>query len=297
MSTSTQSTHSYHYFPDPTLSSAPGSQTTSNATGAATSTTTSTTTTTPATTTTGTNSTQSAPEIQAQHPHLDPISTTPGTTLGTTTPDGPSKEQRTLEARLAFTASLHSVGANLDSDLRLRAADLHENAAALQSQEDSLRKATADLAKQNDQWEKIADQTRAGLKEIGDVQNWAEMIERDLLIVEETLRLAELGHQGRSKKGKKTANKKKHTAGDDGGEERDGHEAQEDEYANDSDAWSDSLDGENTNHDVQQTSQENEGNSVGEPSVDPDGSAHMNADRINKPESQEKKNNLWRFWW
>lgn len=32
---------------------------------------------------------------------------------------------------------------------------------------------------------------RDGLKEVGDVQNWAEMIERDLLVLEETVKLAE----------------------------------------------------------------------------------------------------------
>lgn len=39
------------------------------------------------------------------------------------------------------------------------------------------------------------DGARQGLKEIGDVQNWAEMIERDLLVVEEVLRQVE-GHAG-----------------------------------------------------------------------------------------------------
>jgi hypothetical protein len=47
------------------------------------------------------------------------------------------------------------------------------------------------LAKQNEQWDKVVESARQGLKEIGDVQNWAEMIERDLLVVEEVLRLAE----------------------------------------------------------------------------------------------------------
>ncbi|KAL1884544.1 hypothetical protein Plec18167_002134 [Paecilomyces lecythidis] len=103
----------------------------------------------------------------------------------------PSPAQRTAEARTAFTASLNSVGSNLDAELRSRAANLHSNAAALNKQENELQRATAGLAKQNDQWQKVADQAREGLKEIGDVQNWAELIERDLLIVEETLRLAE----------------------------------------------------------------------------------------------------------
>ncbi|KAJ9212868.1 transcriptional regulator family: GCN5-like 1 [Paecilomyces variotii] len=103
----------------------------------------------------------------------------------------PSPAQRTAEARTAFTASLNSVGSNLDAELRSRAATLHSNAAALTKQENELQRATANLAKQNDQWQKVADQAREGLKEIGDVQNWAELIERDLLVVEETLRLVE----------------------------------------------------------------------------------------------------------
>ena len=56
-----------------------------------------------------------------------------------------------------------------------------------------MRRATEQLAKQNDQLAKVADQARDGLKEIGDVQNWAELMDRDLLIVEETVRLAEEG--------------------------------------------------------------------------------------------------------
>lgn len=99
--------------------------------------------------------------------------------------------QRTAEAKAAFEASLRSVGANYEADLRDRARNLHENAAALDKQEGDVQRATSALAKQNDQLAKVADQARDGLKEIGDVQNWAELIERDLLVIEETVRLAE----------------------------------------------------------------------------------------------------------
>lgn len=111
----------------------------------------------------------------------------------TNQPQDPEAVRRTLEARAAFTASLHSVGQTVSADLRARATDLHENAAAIQKQEQELARHTAELAKQNDQWDKVVDGARQGLKEIGDVQNWAEMIERDLLIVEEVLRQVE-GH-------------------------------------------------------------------------------------------------------
>lgn len=108
---------------------------------------------------------------QPQDPTQDPESTL--------TPD-----QRQKEALAAFTATLHSVGTNLEAPLRERATIINSNALSLERQEAELAGHGAALAKQNEGWEKVADETRAGLKEIGDVQNWAEMIERDLLVLE-----------------------------------------------------------------------------------------------------------------
>lgn len=102
-------------------------------------------------------------------------------------------QQRTAEAKTAFTASLLSVGANHDAELRSRAKTLHENSNILGKQEGDVARTTADLGKQNEQLEKVTDKARDGLKEIGDVQNWAEVIERDLLVLEETVRMVEEG--------------------------------------------------------------------------------------------------------
>ncbi|KAJ5287303.1 hypothetical protein N7478_002989 [Penicillium angulare] len=93
-------------------------------------------------------------------------------------------EQRQKEALAAFTATLHSVGANLEAPLRERAAIINSNAGSLERQEAELAGQSSQLAKQNESWERMNDETREGLKEIGDVQNWAEMIERDLLVLE-----------------------------------------------------------------------------------------------------------------
>ncbi|KAI9935020.1 hypothetical protein ASPWEDRAFT_666894 [Aspergillus wentii DTO 134E9] len=116
--------------------------------------------------------------------------TTTNTTTNPSSPS-PSQTQRTTEARAAFTASLQSVGANYDAELRDRARNLHDNTAALDKQQADLQRATTELGRQNEQWGKVTDTAREGLKEIGDVQNWAELIERDLLVVEETLRMVE----------------------------------------------------------------------------------------------------------
>jgi hypothetical protein len=106
--------------------------------------------------------------------------------------------RRQAEARAAITASLNDVGTSITSDLQSRAADIHSNSSSLAKQQADVAKQTAALSKQSDQYQKLADQSGAKLKEIGDIQNWAELIERDLMIVEKTLELAEQssGHGG-----------------------------------------------------------------------------------------------------
>ena len=94
------------------------------------------------------------------------------------------------EAKAAVLASLHAVGASTDTELKSRATDLHANSGVIAEQEKELMKQTTALAKQSEQWQKIADTGTKKLNEFGDIQNWAEMIERDLLVVEETLNLA-----------------------------------------------------------------------------------------------------------
>jgi hypothetical protein len=99
--------------------------------------------------------------------------------------------QRTAEARAAVAASLVAVGSSVDHEMRTRAKDLHANSDAIEKQEKDLAKQTAALAKQSVQWQKLADTSTKKLNEIGDIQNWAEMIERDLLVLEETVRLVD----------------------------------------------------------------------------------------------------------
>lgn len=107
----------------------------------------------------------------------------------TTNPSDPPKE--TSEAQTAFTETLRSVGQNHETQIRDRVRTLQSNAPVLQKQGAEVQRATEALRTQNDSLAKVADTARTGLKEIGDVQNWAELIERDLLVVEETVRLAE----------------------------------------------------------------------------------------------------------
>lgn len=60
----------------------------------------------------------------------------------------------------------------------------------MQKQENDLKKATEGLKKENDKLVKEVREGQKKVKELGNVQNWAEMLERDFLVLEETLRLA-----------------------------------------------------------------------------------------------------------
>lgn len=106
-------------------------------------------------------------------------------------PSDSDAARRTAEARAAVTASLASVGTSLDNEMRTRTKDLHSNATAISKQEKELAKQTAALAKQSAEWDKLLQGGTKKLNEVGDIQNWAEMIERDLLVLEETVRLVE----------------------------------------------------------------------------------------------------------
>lgn len=99
-------------------------------------------------------------------------------------------QRQIAEARAAVVAS---IGNLVDSELQSRATILHENAASLEKQEADVVRATEGLRKEREKLAKEADSAARGLKEIGNVQNWAEVLERQFLVLEETVRLANGG--------------------------------------------------------------------------------------------------------
>ncbi|KAI1281683.1 hypothetical protein F5Y07DRAFT_266650 [Xylaria sp. FL0933] len=107
-------------------------------------------------------------------------------------PDLPSHDSQlhVAEARAALVASMSNM---LDSELQSRASLLHANAAVLSRQEQDVAKATEALRKENDKLAKVAKDAGRKIKELGNVQNWAEVLERDFLVLEETMRLVRDG--------------------------------------------------------------------------------------------------------
>ncbi|KAL4870061.1 hypothetical protein BDV12DRAFT_195672 [Aspergillus spectabilis] len=124
------------------------------------------------------------PLQQLSNPEIPPTSLPPDPSSPQSQPSPEASSEAEKQATSAFTASLHSLGNNYTTSLVDRAQNLHSNSVALKSQEERLRKTTEELGRQNKEWEGVAEEARVGLKEIGDVQNWAEIIERELLVVE-----------------------------------------------------------------------------------------------------------------
>ena len=108
-------------------------------------------------------------------------------------PPPASHAQRTAEAKAAFTASLNSAGASLDSDLQSRARNIHANAKALSKQEVDMQKETKNLAKQNDAMQKVVDKTRNELRTFDNLGEVEAGLERDLMVIEEMLKMVEEG--------------------------------------------------------------------------------------------------------
>ncbi|KAI1745656.1 hypothetical protein F4680DRAFT_109800 [Xylaria scruposa] len=119
----------------------------------------------------------------------------PGGTSTATMPLNPNLPSRdsqlhVAEARAALVASMSNM---LDSELQSRASNLHANAAVISRQEQDVTRATEALRKENDKLAKVAKDAGRKIKELGNVQNWAEVLERDFLVLEETMRLVRGG--------------------------------------------------------------------------------------------------------
>lgn len=152
-------------------------------------------------TATGTTSSTSNDASTSSNPPRTTTTTTTATTTNsnnnsTTTSSPPFPTLPPTPALLAASqAALHTsllnIGASLSHDLSARASNLHSNSAALERQQDALVQESAKLRKEVESLGGAARGAAVGLKELGNVQNWAEMLERDFLVLERTVDLVE----------------------------------------------------------------------------------------------------------
>jgi len=81
------------------------------------------------------------------------------------------------------------VGHAADKELCERISLVHANRASIEAQAQALQTRTTTLAKQSKQWQSVVDKANHQLKMLGDVQNWAEVIDREIRILEETFKI------------------------------------------------------------------------------------------------------------
>ncbi|KAH7196795.1 uncharacterized protein B0J16DRAFT_326697 [Fusarium flagelliforme] len=122
----------------------------------------------------------------AQIPSAAQQSSPPPPPLQPTLPSAET-QRHVAEARRAVVATLENM---MDSELQWRASTLHSNVAVLNKQAQDVQRATDGLRRENVKLAREADAAARKLKELGNVQNWAEVLERDFLVLEETVRLA-----------------------------------------------------------------------------------------------------------
>ncbi|KIE03969.1 GCN5-like 1, partial [Metarhizium majus ARSEF 297] len=119
-------------------------------------------------------------------PHAITAHASPAAPLQQTLPSQET-QRHVAEARAAVVASMGNL---IDSQLQSRAGILHDNAAALDKQERDVVRATEGLRRETEKLAREADAAARRVKELGNVQNWAEVLERGFLVLEETVRLA-----------------------------------------------------------------------------------------------------------
>lgn len=137
-----------------------------------------------------------------------------------------TQQAQIAQARTALVASL---GNALDTELQTRAALLHGNEAAIARQTRDVEAALAGLRREDDKLQKVLNEGSRQVKELGDVQNWAERLERDFLVLEETLRLVEEGSGSESGSGRSWSGSESGSwSGSDGGGEEDEELEEED---------------------------------------------------------------------
>ncbi|KAB8300984.1 hypothetical protein EYC80_002908 [Monilinia laxa] len=141
------------------------------------------------------------PSSTSSHSHSRPVSASASASTSThshngnhpssSTPLPPSPEttRQITEARTALNASIQNIFTPHEHALKLRAQNLHQNSSALTKQENDLKKEIGKLGKEGDKLEKVVREGQRKVKELGNVQNWAEVLERDFLVVGEVLRL------------------------------------------------------------------------------------------------------------
>ncbi|KAK9479598.1 hypothetical protein V1514DRAFT_318824 [Lipomyces japonicus] len=101
----------------------------------------------------------------------------------------------TDDLRRQFERDLAGLTRFIDRDLRQRITSVHANAKHISTQSKHLRAQTFVLARDTRTWHDVAARAGAVLKQAGDVQNWAEILQVEICGLEEAARLVHEEHE------------------------------------------------------------------------------------------------------
>ncbi|EPE30573.1 hypothetical protein GLAREA_03540 [Glarea lozoyensis ATCC 20868] len=132
-------------------------------------------------------------------------------------PHSPETQRQIHESRTALLAQMTSIGQTATHEMQARAVDLHGNTKVIEKQEKMLATGVKGLAKEREKLDKVVKEGARVVKELGNVQNWAEVLERDFLVLGETIRLANGGSESESGSGSSWSSYSDESGGEEGG--------------------------------------------------------------------------------
>ncbi|BFZ59158.1 ATP-binding mismatch repair protein [Saitoella coloradoensis] len=96
-------------------------------------------------------------------------------------------QERAHAARKQLVNDIDAASNAIATAVRYRISTIHTNSTSIASQTQTLSTHSARLTKSVKQWQDLADGARGQLKEVGDLENWAEVLEREVKILEEAV--------------------------------------------------------------------------------------------------------------
>ncbi|ODQ56461.1 hypothetical protein SAICODRAFT_28601 [Saitoella complicata NRRL Y-17804] len=100
------------------------------------------------------------------------------------------RQERAHAARKQVVKDIDTASNAIDNGVRYRISTIHTNSTNIASQTRSLSTHSARLTKSVKQWQDMAGGARGQLKQVGDLENWAEVLEREVRVLEEAVGMA-----------------------------------------------------------------------------------------------------------
>jgi GCN5-like protein 1 (GCN5L1) len=100
-----------------------------------------------------------------------------------------SRYEMANQAATRLETELNLVPKSVESPLKAKMAEIHENKRRISRQTEKLEEKTFVVSKITREYKNLFKATDNRIKEVGDVQNWAELVDQDIRVLERVVQL------------------------------------------------------------------------------------------------------------